>query len=239
MANVKKKKEKVVEAVVLEEKTNKEKNVDTTEVEEVITTSTNNGQKPYFFPRLVAYIIDIMIVSIVCTGIMFILPENENYDKYMKEYEQIQTDFIEENIATEEYFNKSVDVVYDIDYSNVIPMIIEVVLIILYFIVFQFYNKGQTLGKKLMKLRVVNITDDNLTLNKMACRSLIINSIFVNILIIGSLLFLGRNYYFYASYVIQIISLIIIFSTLVMILFRKDGRGLHDVITKTKVIQEN
>ena len=223
MANVKKKKEKIVDAVVLED-VNSEKSV---------------GQKPYFFPRLVAYIIDIIIVSIVCTGIMFLLPKNDNYDKYIKEYEQIQTEFMENKITTKEYFNKSVDVVYDIDYSNTLSMIIEVVLIILYFIVFQFYNKGQTLGKKLMKLRVVGVENNEITLNQIAWRSVIINSIFVNILIIGSLLFLGRNYYFYASYAIQAISLIIIFTTLIMILFRKDGRGLHDVVTKTKVIQEN
>lgn len=229
MANVKKKKEKVVDAVILEEVNNKDKK----------EIKTSNGQKPYFFPRLIAYFIDFMIVSIVCTGIMFLLPKNDNYDKYIKEYEQIQTEFMENKITTGEYFSKSVDVVYDIDYSNALSMIIEVVLIILYFIVFQFYNKGQTLGKKLMKLRVIDVENNDVTLNQIAWRSLIINSIFVNILIIGSLLFLGRNYYFYASYVIQAISLIIIFTTLIMILFRKDGRGLHDVVTKTKVIQEN
>jgi uncharacterized RDD family membrane protein YckC len=168
-----------------------------------------------------------------------VIPENKNYDKYMKEYEQIQTDFIEEKIDSEEYFNKSMDVVYDIDYSNVFSMITEVVLIILYFIVFQFYNKGQTFGKKLMKLRVVSTKGDNLTLNQVAYRALIINSILINILILGSLLFLGRDYYYYASLVLQVIGSIIIVVTLMMIFFRKDGRGLHDVIAGTKVIQEN
>lgn len=224
----KKKKEEIIEVEVIEKST----------VNNYVNEK-QNSIKPYFFPRLVAYVIDIILVSIVCTGIMFLVPENENYDKYMKEYEQIQTDYIESKIDAEEYFNKSMNVVYDIDYSNVIPMIIEVVLIILYFIVFQFYNKGQTFGKKLMKLRVISTNSDKLSLNQVTYRSLIINSIFVDILIIGSLLFLGRNYYYYASLVLQVISSIIIIATLIMILFRKDGRGLHDVISSTKVIQEN
>lgn len=231
-----KKKEEIIEAEVVEKKSTKKENVE----EKVQIETINNGNdKPYFFPRLVAYIIDIMLVSIVCTGILMIIPENKNYDKYMKEYEQIQTEFIEEKIDSDEYFNKSIDVVYDIDYSNVLPMIIEVVLIILYFIVFQFYNKGQTFGKKLMKLRVVSTKGDKLTLNQVAYRALIINSILINILILGSLLFLGRNYYYYASLVLQVIGSIIIVVTLMMIFFRKDGRGLHDVIAGTKVIQEN
>lgn len=231
-----KKNEEVIEAEVIEKKTTKKKEEQEKVEVEIIN---NSNDKPYFFPRLVAYIIDIMLVSIVCTGILMIVPENKNYDKYMKEYEQIQTDFIEEKIDSEEYFNKSIDVVYDIDYSNVLPMIIEVVLIILYFIVFQFYNKGQTFGKKLMKLRVVSTKNDKLTLNQVAYRALIINSILINVLIIGSLLFLGRNYYYYASLVLQVIASIIIVVTLFMILFRKDGRGLHDVMAGTKVVQEN
>lgn len=224
-----KKKEEVIEAVICEDKTDDENKC----------VAETRVQKPYFFPRLVAYIIDMLLVSLVCTGIMFVMPENKNYDKYMKEYEKIQTDLIEEKIDVKEYFNKSMDVVYDIDYSNVIPMIVEVVLIILYFVVFQFYNKGQTFGKKLMKLRVVSTNDNDLTINQITYRSLIINSILINILILGSLLFLGRNYYFYANYALQLLSVIIVFVTLIMILFRKDGRGLHDVVAGTKVIQEN
>lgn len=231
-----KKKEEIIEAEVVEKKSIKKESV----VEKVeVETINKSNDKPYFFPRLVAYIIDIMLVSIVCTGILMVIPENKNYDKYMKEYEQIQTDFIEEKIDSEEYFNKSMDVVYDIDYSNVFSMITEVVLIILYFIVFQFYNKGQTFGKKLMKLRVVSTKGDNLTLNQVAYRALIINSVLINILILGSLLFLGRDYYYYASLVLQVIGSIIIVVTLMMIFFRKDGKGLHDVIAGTKVIQEN
>lgn len=231
----KKKNEEVIEAVVSEKKTKSEDN----KKEEKVIQSTTNGTKPYFFPRLVAYIIDILLVSMVCTGIMFLIPENKNYNKYLKEYEQIQAEAIEGKIELEEYFNKSVSVAYDIDYCNVISMIIEVTLIILYFIVFQFYNKGQTFGKKLMKLRVVSTKDDDLTINQVAYRALIINSILINILIIGSLLFLGRDYYFYASLSLQVVATIIVVTTLIMILFSKDGKGLHDVISGTKVIQEN
>lgn len=241
MSNVKKKKDEVIDAVIYEKKVDEKSSKANQEKEttkDVKVVCESNEQKPYFFPRLIAYIIDILLVSIVCSGIMFVFPQNDNYDKYMSEYEQIQADFIGEKISMDEYFNKSVDIVYDIDYSNVLSMIIEVVLIILYFVVFQFYNKGQTFGKKLMKLRVVSVRDGELNLNQVAYRALIINSIFVNILILGSLLFLGRGYYYYASIVLQVLAGIIIFITLMMILFRKDGRGFHDVVAGTKVIQE-
>ena len=216
----KKKKEQVIEAVVLED--GKDKII----------------KKPYFFPRLIAYIIDVILVSIICFGVMFIIPKSENYSKYVKEFETIQMQFMDGEISEDEYFNKSVDVVYDVDYSNSLSLIIQVLIIILYFIVFQFYNKGQTFGKKLMKLRVVSTDGCNATMNQIAIRTLIINSILVNILIIGSLLFLGRDYYYYASLIIQRVSVIITFVIVIMLLLRKDGRGLHDVFAKTQVIQE-
>lgn len=208
-------------------------------IEEDDTKETLKNDKPYFFPRLVAYIIDVTLVSIVCSGILFLFPKNENYSKYLKEYQEVQTNFIDNKIEADEYIHKVADITYDIDYSNVLSMIVEVVLLILYFIVFQFYNKGQTFGKKLMKLRVVNNNGNELTLNQVTCRALIIDSILINLFMIAALLFSGRNYYYYASLSLQILSGIIIFVTLMMIFFRKDGRGLHDVVTGTKVIQEN
>ena len=208
-------------------------------IEEALTKETLKNDKPYFFPRLVAYIIDVTLVSIVCSGILFLFPKNENYSKYLKEYQEVQTNFIDNKIEADEYIHKVADITYDIDYSNVLSMIVEVVLLILYFIVFQFYNKGQTFGKKLMKLRVVNNNGNELTLNQVTCRALIIDSILINLFMIAALLFSVRNYYYYASLSLQILSGIIIFVTLMMIFFRKDGRGLHDVVTGTKVIQEN
>ncbi len=243
------KKEEIKEAVIIDKKKSKKKTKEMQEqnqnkmesIVEVENEKENKEQKetkPYFFPRLVAYIIDVLIVSTICTGVLFFLPENKNYKKYMEEYEKIQTEAIEKNTPFIEVMKLSSDVVYDLDYSNVFPMIVQVVLIILYFIVFQFYNKGQTLGKKLMKLRLVSVNQEPLNINQVSIHAILINSILINMLVLASLLLLGRNYYFYASLVIQVLDFTLIFVILMMILFRKDGRGLHDVLAKTKVIQE-
>lgn len=203
--------------------------------EKVVDAVIDEEEKTYFFPRMVAYIIDIICVALVSGCIMLLIPENDNYKKYMKEYEAIQADFLDQKMDIDEYLNKSVDVVYDIDYNNTPAMIIEVVVVILYFIVFQYYNKGQTLGKKIMKIKVVS-TKDELTLNQLAIRSLIINSVLANLLIIGCLLFIGRSNYYYASLGLQGFEGAIVIATLLMILIRKDGKGIHDLLTSTRVV---
>lgn len=196
-------------------------------------------QKAFFFPRLIAYIIDAIIISLVASGILMFVPQSENYSKYLEESKQLQTDFLEEKISSSEYMNRLMDVVYDIDYCSVISMIVEVVVIILYFVVFQCYNKGQTIGKKLMHIRVVSNDDSELTINHYLMRSVIINSLFLDILIIGMVLFMNRQLYGYFSYVLQGIQVVVIIVSAFMVMCKRDGRGIQDYLGNTKVIMCN
>ena len=211
-------------------------------IEAEIVENYDEEEKSYFFPRFIAYILDVLLVGMLATLILSVVPTDKNYDKYMKEYETIQTNYIEKKIDTNEYMEKSKDVVYEIDKIAVPGTLIKVVLYIGYFVVFQAYNKGQTLGKKIMKIKVINTKKDELsgsskvTVNQIAIRSIIINSIGINILMIGSVLFMGKDSYYYASLSIQGLSFLIIVVSLLMIFFRKDGKGLHDVAANTKVV---
>ena len=192
-------------------------------------------EKPFFFPRLVAYAIDTILVFVLMLGVALVLPTNSNHQKYIDEYKKAQADLIEEKITKEEFVNKSKDIVYDIDYSNTLVTLSQTVVFILYFVVFQYYNKGQTIGKKLMGIKVINNNGNELNINQVAIHALIANSIIINLLSIASVLFIGREYYYYASLGLQLINYFVIIVALIMIIFRKDGRGLHDVLANTKV----
>jgi len=195
-----------------------------------------SSQKAYFFPRVLAYLIDIMIVTVLSSLVISVVPENKNYATYLTEYQKIQSSFLEGDMDADEYVNKSAEIVYDIDYSNVLPMIVEVGVLILYFIVFQFYNKGQTLGKRLLKIRVVSENDGEVSMNQYILRSFIIPSIISKMLIIALVLFLGREYYYYCSFTVQGIQVMLIIVSIFMVMYSKTGRGLHDRLAKTKVI---
>ena len=198
-------------------------------------------EKPFFFPRLLAYVIDFFVITFAATLVLMAVPANDKYDKYMKEYEKIQTDFLENKISSNEYIEKSKDVVYELDRTNIPALLVQLPLYIGYFMVFQYFNKGQTLGKKIMKLKVVStkrneLEDSKLTINQIAVRTLIIDTIATNLLILGSVLFIGKNYYFYVSTGIQVVTALIVIATLICVLIRKDGRGLHDLVSYTKVV---
>lgn len=238
-----KKKETVEGEILKEKKVTKKKVNGSAQKEEKIKVSKDKRseakelRKAYFFPRLMAYIIDFAIVTLLLSFILVFLPANENYTAYLEEYEQIQINYLEGKTSSDEYVNQSVEVVRDLDYSNVMTSIVGVVVFILYFVVFQFYNNGQTLGKKLMGVRVVSATgDEKVSMNQYVLRSLLVNSLVCNILLIGMVLFMSRDVYFYTKFIVEGIQTLLIIVSAFMVIYSASGRGLHDKMAETRVV---
>lgn len=192
--------------------------------------------------RVMAYIIDVLIFSIVLTPIINWSVINPYIDEYTENYSQY-TELIEQANAgeidteTDEYKDKIVDLNYNINKYKVISSSISVVGFILYFAVLQWALKGQTIGKKIMKIRVVaNKEDKKLNVGNYILRSLILNNIiFSIILIIGVYIFKAPGYYT-LSMVVSYLQLLVMSLIMLMVVLRKDYRGLHDFVAGTKVI---
>lgn len=192
--------------------------------------------------RVMAYIIDVLIFSIVLTPIINWSVINPYVDEYTENYSQY-TELIEQANAgeidteTDEYKDKIVDLNYNINKYKVISSSISVVGFLLYFAVLQWALKGQTIGKKIMKIRVVaNNEDKKLNVGNYILRSLILNNIiFSIILIIGVYIFKAPGYYT-LSMVVSYLQLLVMSLIMLMVVLRKDYRGLHDFVAGTKVI---
>ena len=198
-------------------------------------------ENAYFIKRLGALILDMIIVSTVVSMLTFFVNNNYNYEKLTKEYNDVMEQAMDKKTSPKEYkklLSKASDISYDLSKQTVVVSFVSLTMYILYFIVFQFYNKGQTIGKKLMKIKIESNDGKDLTMNQLAVRSLIINSILANLILLAVIILGSKDIYFVSSTTVSMIQYIIIFTTAIMILFRKDKRGLHDVITNTKVINE-
>lgn len=191
--------------------------------------------KAYFLPRFIAYIIDIILVFMVSTLIMTVIPKNSNIEQLQKETKEIKEKFTNKEITQKQYIERAKTLTYDYQYANVPYSIVDIVISILYFVIFQFYNKGQTFGKKLMKVRMVSSDESALTMNQLIVRALVLQSILINIALIGAVLFM-KKYYYYTDLSLTLLQSAIILVSVGMVLFRNDGRGIHDMIAKTKVI---
>ena len=55
--------------------------------------------------------------------------------------------------------------------------IINCVIIILYFVVLPLYKNGQTLGKKIFKIKIVREDKEDLTANELIIRNIVVNGL--------------------------------------------------------------
>ena len=187
-----------------------------------------------FIKRLGAFLIDCLIVSIICSLFSFVLVDNSKINKLAIEFNDSYEAFLKEDINEDVFFNQVEDISYDILRSSSLFFIISIAVNICYFVIYQYKNK-QTLGKKLFKIKIDSI-DRELNINDFIYRSFIGNMILFNLLNVIILMFLPKDIYLFVNIALINIEFLILFICIVMVIFRKDHRGLHDILGHTKVV---
>ena len=193
-------------------------------------------KKAYFSQRLVAFIIDMLFVTVVASLLAGPFIDTKKIEKYEKQEKQILEKYTKQEITPEDYIVSYEDVFYKLTRDTGILTLITILLEIIYFVVYQLANGGQTIGKKIMKIKVVS-EDGELDMNQMTYRSLLSNYILVNIITFMFLLFTSKKIYFVVAITLQGIQYLIILISVIMILSKNNGCALHDKLAHTKVIQ--
>lgn len=191
-----------------------------------------------FFERLGAYLIDIIIVGFLLLIIGYGLPSG-NTDEINKQITKLEEKYANNEITTDVYFKESYDLIYELQNSSKLSSFISLAITIAYFVIFQTMYNGQTLGKKLLKLRVVDVeSHKNINYLRMFLRSFLTLGIMSSSCSLIMLLMLSKNAYIIGYLITSGIEMLFIITVIIMILYRGDKRGLHDLITKTCVIKE-
>lgn len=191
--------------------------------------------KASFTKRLLAYIIDLLVIYCVASLISTPFLNQSNSDKLAKEMIEVAEKYENREISSNEYFDRYSNISYKIARNTGIYSIVTILLEILYFVVLQIKMNGQTLGKKIMKLRVVSDTG-SLDGNQMIFRSFIANFILLNIISFVFMLFCPKSVYFYGIAVFEFIQYAICVISIFMVLYSKSGLSIHDKIAHTKVV---
>lgn len=193
--------------------------------------------KAKFFDRLTAYIIDVIIISLITSIIFTSIPTNNK--ELEKQLSSLQDEVLSNNITYEEFVDEYQDLYYKNKKDTMTQSAITLTITIAYFVIFQYMNKGQTIGKKILHLRVVdNNTEKPLSIFKGLIRSLLIWNILSGTLGIVLIYILNKESYITSYLIISSLESIFIFITAMFTLYRKDNRGLHDIIINSKVIIE-
>ena len=196
------------------------------------------NKKPYIHKRLIAYVIDIFIVAMISSIIIMPFSKNEEYTKKSNELYEVIEEFKNKEITEDKYLEQVNNINYELTKINVNQTIVIVIVSSLYFVLFNYYNKGQTLGKKLMKLRIVSIDDSKLSINGYVIRTLVGGTVLSNLVTVILVLTLSKENYLIYEDKLSLVFSVIYLLCFIFALYRNDGRGLHDLLAGTIVIND-
>ena len=192
--------------------------------------------KANFIQRALAYLLDIFIISFIFSIITIGFKPNTDIEK---KYNEVYDNYINGEITAEQYLEEYTDVLYDMQKANALPNTINTLLIIVYFIVFQYLNKGQTIGKKILKIKIVNEDKKDISISQMLIRGIMIYSILSSLINIILFFNVSRKIYMTSYLTIGAIETVVLFLSAIFILYRNDKKALHDIVSKSIVIKEN
>ena len=195
------------------------------------------GEKALFVQRFIAFLLDIFILSSIASLISYPFLDAKSIDKLNKNSSEVIEKYTTGEIDMDTYVDEVKGISYQLSQKQGVVSLVTFFLAVLYFIVYQYYNNGQTIGKKLMKIKVVSSTDKEITMDSFIFRSLIVNSILVDMISFAIVIFGNETAYFYGVAICGIIKYTLLLICGFMVMWSKSGLGLHDRIAHTTVVK--
>lgn len=195
------------------------------------------GEKALFVQRFIAFLLDIFILSSIASLISYPFLDAKSINKLDKNSSEVIEKYTTGEIDMDTYVDEVKGISYQLSQKQGVISLVTLFLSVLYFIVYQYYNDGQTIGKKLMKIKVVSSTDKEITMNSFIFRSLIVNSILVDMISFAIVIFGNETAYFYGVAICGIIKYTLLLICGFMVMWSKSGMGLHDRIAHTTVVK--
>lgn len=189
-----------------------------------------------FSKRFLAYLIDFLIFMIVTTMIVGLIPSSNKQQELNEQLLKIENSYIENEITIEEYFKEYSNILPNYDKENILLNICNLIFIIGYFVIIPVINDGQTIGKKILKIKILK-KEGNLTIKDMIIRNFVTTSL-LSLMLSSTIIYLiSGKYYFIFTLIINFLQLLLVIISIFMIIYRKDKSGVHDLITNTSVVE--
>ena len=193
-------------------------------------------KKANFGKRFTAYMIDVLLLWLTLFAVKLIIPTSELYINTDKALTLISENFVVGKISLSTFLSGYADLIRITDKEQLFLSLANVIFILIYFCGIPYFFDGQTIGKKLMGIKIARKDNECLTLNSLLIRNIIINGLGSLLVSLVCIFILPGKLYFIVTSIFGIIQILLVIISGFMVLYRKDKRGLQDIFSGTKVV---
>lgn len=186
--------------------------------------------------RIIAYLIDLTILFLLLTMLSSVVIKNTEAQNLSQNL-LVETQALLKDPECSECITNMNNLIYKISKANVINDITGISLYLIYFVVLPPFTSGQTIGKKLMKIKLLSKKGSKLSIFQTIIRSALLYGIAVNVVTVIVLISASQAKYLRANQFLTYLQFTIFLICFIGI-FRKDGVSFHDFLAGTKVVPE-
>ena len=186
--------------------------------------------------RFKAYLIDLVVILFVYLITNNLLPQSDLLKKYRSDMRALKESYTEKKIDLKEYTEQYEVLYYHISYESKTNDIFYIASLLIYFVVLPYFLNGQTVGMFLNRLRVERFTIGKLHMWQLLVRNVIIVGLGYSICRTSLVYFLNQNNYYKVLMIISVIQVLLLLASWIMVIRKKEKRGLHEIFSNTEVV---
>lgn len=189
--------------------------------------------------RLTAFIIDILVTSTILSIFNMFFLDNKAISILNSKFNDINELVLNKTIKFNDYMINFADIVKGLSEEYLFSMIFSIIISFIYFVLIPYYKNGQTLGLNIMKIKIASIEDEEIRIPSLLIRSVIINGILYNYIVLILLYIMPSMSYFISVSILGIMQLLLVIASIFMVLYKRDKKGLQDILSKSVVVDIN
>lgn len=189
--------------------------------------------------RMIAYMIDLLLITSILMILFYILPSNLKTQKIQTKIDQIGEEYASGEMDKMTYFMTLSSLEKDLDQKQALEIVIDSVLIVIYFIIVPYIWNGFTVGKRVMNLKIVESENKKVHLMSLFMRAFIMDGLLASLLIIFGIYVIDESFYLSFVSILAILQLLSLIVSYFMIKYRRDLKGLDDILSHSKVVKIN
>lgn len=186
--------------------------------------------------RMIAYIIDIILITSLLMLLFYFLPSDLKANKVQTEIDEIGENYASGDMDKMTYFMELSSLEKELDEKQALEIVINSVLIVIYYILVPYIWNGLTPGKRIMNIKMISNDNKKINLMSLFIRTFIIDGLLASLLIILGIYVIPKSFYLSFVSILAILQLLALIVSYFMVKYRRDSLGLGDILSRSRVI---